>query len=1049
MTELSLQEYSKLISERIDEGRHAEAAAHAKHILSDYPKYVTAYRLLGEALLEAGQDESAMEMFHRVLGADPENLLAWVGLSEIHNRQGNLDTAIWHMERASELESDNTVIEDQLRHLYGRRSGAEPRRVQLTRGALARLYLKGDLLSRAISELHKLIGQEPDRVDLRVALAEALWRNNQRLEASELCQEILDELPYCLKANLLLGEIWSSSGRDEAQLYLRRAAALDPQNRMAQELFGSASILAPREVRLPLLDYQPSTTEEHPRWMEEMEVELEEQPEREAEAVDQVAAGMEAQIEIPSWLEEVSEPEGRPTGESEEEPAFSDRIRDTSAESEIPVWLTSLDLEEMGIEEMEHEEAEGEYAGWFADLELEDEQIPTYTGSTDELEPWPDETLEPEEQEYAPEEAPVPEATTPGPLEAREGDNVLAWLEQLADRGTIRAEEGPEWTPADLPEEAPGTVEAAPAPQTELQAELPPEAEGVGALTPEPELESALPAEAEGVEVPVLADEQALLPSQLEGEDLPSGEETLARLEQLSAGREEEVQAWPAAEEEPMAPIPGRAVSEEEAAEEALPPEVEPEIVEAAVVEATLPAEELTPEPGMPMEAVPELEEKPPEAVGPEALGEEVPLPAWLMGEGLPSGEEALAWLEQLAAGKDEEWQARVAAEAELRTAEDLGRRPATEGQPTEGELPPEAPEPEAEQVFGWTSFAPAEIPPSVEEPLPVEQIASEEVTPDVGEEIPEARIVAESPPSSEEEAEELAASVGEGDELAERAHEEMEIPVAIAPEPEELERVEIEAVIAEPAEVEEEVLEIAEEIVSTEPGTAEPMEVAWTEIVEIEASAQEQPEVEFEAAEAGVAEVSVPEALQEVAAAEGVMMEAPEPEEAIAEGETVTAAVEGERVVEDEAAVPAGGPPPEFATERAEAVLEPVGEEQVETVQPEELREAAPAGPVGEPLLDAIAGKRAHLEGNPRDYRTWLALARDLRSSGAHEEALDAYGHAMRTRKLVSEVIADLKDQVQAQPDVAAQRLLGDAYMKAGLLEEALETYRQALRSL
>jgi len=115
MSEITLREYNELIADCIEEGRYSEAAAHAKHILAIYPKYITAYRLLGGALLEAGQDEAALEMFRRALSADPENLLAWVGLSEIHNRRGNLESAIWHMERAFELESNNALIEEQLR----------------------------------------------------------------------------------------------------------------------------------------------------------------------------------------------------------------------------------------------------------------------------------------------------------------------------------------------------------------------------------------------------------------------------------------------------------------------------------------------------------------------------------------------------------------------------------------------------------------------------------------------------------------------------------------------------------------------------------------------------------------------------------------------------------------------------------------------------------------------------------------------------------------------------------------------------------------------
>jgi predicted Zn-dependent protease len=302
MTEISLHEYCEQIESVIEQGRYVEAVAHGKHILEHYPKHAATYRLIGKAMIEAGQDEYATDMFHRVLSADPEDVLAWAAMSEIHGRRGELDAAVWCMERAFELATDNRAVEGELRHLYGRRDGVEPQRVQLTRGALARLYLKGDLLSRAASEIRALLAEHPEQVDLNVALAEALWRNEQRLEASEVCQQVLDGLPYCLKANLLLGEIWAASGREEGQAYLRRAEALDPESLVAQELFGTASPLPEREVWIVPLEYKPPTEEERPAWMAGLEGISAEGPPlsaREAALVD-ITAALEAQIEIPS-----------------------------------------------------------------------------------------------------------------------------------------------------------------------------------------------------------------------------------------------------------------------------------------------------------------------------------------------------------------------------------------------------------------------------------------------------------------------------------------------------------------------------------------------------------------------------------------------------------------------------------------------------------------------------------------------------------------------------------------------------------------------------
>ena len=110
---------------------------------------------------------------------------------------------------------------------------------------------------------------------------------------------MLDRQPYCLKANLILGEIWTSSGREEGQVYLRRAEALDPESRMASQLFGDASPIPARQVPIAPLAYRPVVAgEERPGWMTGVEAVSAEGPplsDREATLVD-IAAGLEAQI---------------------------------------------------------------------------------------------------------------------------------------------------------------------------------------------------------------------------------------------------------------------------------------------------------------------------------------------------------------------------------------------------------------------------------------------------------------------------------------------------------------------------------------------------------------------------------------------------------------------------------------------------------------------------------------------------------------------------------------------------------------------------------
>src|SRR3990170_866465 len=231
MADIALRDYVTEIESLIEGNAYDEAVVHCRHILGVYPKYLEAYRLLGKAALEKEDDRAALDIFERVLSVDPEDFVARIGLSIVRDRQDTLDEALWQMERGFELMPSNDVIQSELRRLYGRRDGAEPQHISLTRGALARMYAQGDLYDEAVAELRALLRESPDRLDLQVLLTETLWRNDQRGEAASAAEHVLETLPYCLAANLILGEIYINSGlADESEMLLRRAQATDPDN---------------------------------------------------------------------------------------------------------------------------------------------------------------------------------------------------------------------------------------------------------------------------------------------------------------------------------------------------------------------------------------------------------------------------------------------------------------------------------------------------------------------------------------------------------------------------------------------------------------------------------------------------------------------------------------------------------------------------------------------------------------------------------------------------------------------------------------------------
>src|SRR5512139_2487221 len=160
MAKVSLRAYNRDIETMIDRGQFDEAIAHCRHILKTFPKHLETYRLLGKAYLESKRHSEASDIFTRILMAVPDDFVSHVGLSIIADEKKQLENAIWHMERAFEKQPSNAAIQAELQRLYGRRDGTQPPKIRMTRGALAHMYIQGELYPQAISEIKAVLAQD-------------------------------------------------------------------------------------------------------------------------------------------------------------------------------------------------------------------------------------------------------------------------------------------------------------------------------------------------------------------------------------------------------------------------------------------------------------------------------------------------------------------------------------------------------------------------------------------------------------------------------------------------------------------------------------------------------------------------------------------------------------------------------------------------------------------------------------------------------------------------------------------------------------------------
>ncbi len=421
---ITLREYLDELGRMLEQDAPTEVISHCRYILQHFPQNVDTYRLLGKALLQKGHQENrdeyfseAAEVFRRVLGAVPNDHVAHLVLSETHEREGELDQAIWHLERAYEQMPGNATLQDALRELYVKRDGEEqaPARIQLTRGALARQYMNGQLYDQAVAELQAALVQHADRVDLQVMLAEALWNGWHEVEAGEMAVRVLKRLPNCLVANRILAQLWLDNERPtDARPFLDRVEALDP--------YAAAYLLQPGvenadHVEIERLDYyrqsQAELSAQTPGWVHELDADMGTgdlwvAPESAEEPAETAAAPGPERIDMASLFAAASQAaqgnvstpddwqaEMPPGWLTEPEPAeWAEPAADEAMEAAGPEYFAESPPVETGMGESDDAAIE---ADWLFEVEEEEPATPQVAASEAPALPHADEGWLPDE----------------------------------------------------------------------------------------------------------------------------------------------------------------------------------------------------------------------------------------------------------------------------------------------------------------------------------------------------------------------------------------------------------------------------------------------------------------------------------------------------------------------------------------------------------------------------------------------------------------------------------------------------------------------------
>ncbi len=360
MAKISLRNYNRDIESLIEQGQLDEAIAHCRHILNIYPKHLETYRMLGKAYLEAKRYAEAVDIFQRLLNAVPDDFVAHVGMSIICDEQNKLDDAIWHMERAYEVQPSNSAIQAELQRLYGRRDGVEPPKIRLTRGALAHMYMHGELYPQAISEIKKVLDEDPNRQDMLTLLARAYFHAGQKTESAEVCEQLLRRYAYCLDANRVLVELLTNTeGAQNTQVYRQRVNEMEPYAAFARESIFRFEDVPDAAVSLERLDWNGQPVQPGPAWSQSLELGLEGPPAFAGEQPDWLRAGLAEtppaaslsdeqpapvssdDSQLPDFLRQAGWSES--SGELQETPsAFEAEAAPPLAAADLPDWVKAM-----------------------------------------------------------------------------------------------------------------------------------------------------------------------------------------------------------------------------------------------------------------------------------------------------------------------------------------------------------------------------------------------------------------------------------------------------------------------------------------------------------------------------------------------------------------------------------------------------------------------------------------------------------------------------------------------------------------------------------
>lgn len=230
-------------------GEPGYCIAASSHVIQFFPHHLRARTLLGQALLDRGYPADAAVHFRHALEYDPENVVARAGLAAALEQEGNVRQAIEQLDRAVDIAPGSRDLREAKSTLSGllrRDPDAPAGTAAVSLAARAKvLDTRGDHTDAA-GLLAKAAAEHPDRPELALARADALWAAGRWEEACQAAAVIAGRFPTVLKAQAIIARHLLHTGDDAAAAaVIHDIRSTDPSDSIL------GPVLTPAGYRLP------------------------------------------------------------------------------------------------------------------------------------------------------------------------------------------------------------------------------------------------------------------------------------------------------------------------------------------------------------------------------------------------------------------------------------------------------------------------------------------------------------------------------------------------------------------------------------------------------------------------------------------------------------------------------------------------------------------------------------------------------------------------------------------------------------------------------